>query len=72
MYHQSLEISRELNDIIGQANTLYLLGDLKSKNSDQESLLEAKKYLTEGLELTNKSGDKSRGEKIRKVLTRLE
>ena len=72
MYNQSLQISRELNDIIGQANTLYLLGDLKSKNNDQESLLEAKKYLTEGLELTNKSGDKSRGEKISKVLSRLE
>jgi tetratricopeptide (TPR) repeat protein len=72
LYQQSLQISRELNDIIGQANTLYLLGDLKSRNNDQESLVEAEKYLTEGLELTNKSGDKSRGEKIRKVLNRLE
>ena len=72
LYHQSLELSKELNDIIGQANTLYLLGDLKSRNDDDKSLIEAKRFLVEGLELTKKSGDKSRAEKIKKVLNRLE
>ena len=72
LYHQSLDISRKLNDIIGQANSLCFLGDLKSRTNSEQSIIEAKSYLAEGLELTKKSGDISREEKINKVLNQLQ
>ena len=68
LYNQSLAISRELEDKIGQANTLYVLGELKKKYDDDKSLIEAKSHLEEALKLTKSTGDVSRQDKITKAL----